>query len=101
MSDEALLEMNREYLNHDYYTDIITFDNSIREGRLEGDVFISWERVEDNGQTIGTGILEEYIRVIGHGVLHLLGFKDKSEIESNDMRHQENAFIDLYFSSTT
>ena len=57
VSDEDLLEMNRQYLEHDYYTDIITFDNSEEEGRIEGDIFISTDRVEDNGKNLGNGKL--------------------------------------------
>jgi probable rRNA maturation factor len=96
VSDQALLEMNREYLNHDYFTDIITFDNSEKENEIEGDIFISKDRVEENGKTIGTGIEGEYIRVIGHGLLHLCGLKDKTKAESMEMRKRENEFIALY-----
>lgn len=93
--------MNRQYLNHDYFTDIITFDNSDDEGKIEGDVFISWERVEENGLLIGSGILEEYVRVIGHGFLHLLGLGDKTDYEKEEMRGMENAFIKDYLGLTT
>ena len=93
--------MNRQYLNHDYFTDIITFDNSDDEGKIEGDVFISWERVEENGLLIGSGILEEYVRVIGHGFLHLLGLGDKTDHEKEEMRGMENAFIKDYLGLTT
>ena len=96
VSDEDLLEMNRQYLEHDYYTDIITFDNSEEEGRIEGDVFISTDRVEDNGKTLGNGIEEEYLRVIAHGLLHLCGLGDKSESDAEMMRKAENEFIALF-----
>jgi rRNA maturation RNase YbeY len=96
VSDQALLEMNRNYLNHDYFTDIITFDNSEKENEIEGDIFISRDRVEDNGKTIGTGVEDEYTRVIGHGLLHLCGLKDKTKAESAEMRKRENEFIALY-----
>ena len=96
VSDQWLLEMNKEYLNHDYFTDIITFDNSEETGEIEGDIFISRDRVEENGKTIGTGIEDEYVRVIGHGLLHLCGLKDKTKAESMEMRKRENEFIALY-----
>lgn len=96
VSDEELLEMNRQYLEHDYYTDIITFDNSEDERRIEGDIFISTDRVEDNGKNLGNGIEEEYCRVIAHGLLHLCGLGDKSEAEAETMRKAENEFIALF-----
>ena len=100
VTDGGLLDMNQTYLNHDYFTDIITFDNSETEKKIEGDVFISWERVEENGRTIGDGILEEYVRVIGHGFLHLLGYLDKKPNEKEEMRRMESAFIEEYNSIT-
>jgi rRNA maturation RNase YbeY len=96
VSDEELLEMNRQYLQHDYFTDIITFDNCEDEDTIEGDVFISTDQVEENGQTIGKGILEEYLRVLAHGLLHLCGLGDKSDTEIETMRTAEEAFIALY-----
>jgi len=96
VSDQELLEMNRQYLQHDYFTDIITFDNSEDEDTIEGDVFISTDRVEENGQTIGKGILEEYLRVVAHGLLHLCGLGDKSDTEIKTMRTAEEAFIAMY-----
>jgi probable rRNA maturation factor len=96
VSDEDLLEMNRQYLDHDYYTDIITFDNSDDVGILEGDVFISRDRVDENGQNLGNGILKEYCRVVAHGLLHLCGLKDKTESEIAAMRNAEDLFISNY-----
>jgi len=96
VSDQSLLEMNLAYLNHDYFTDIITFDNSEHATEIEGDIFISRERVEENGLIIGNGIEEEYIRVIGHGLLHLCGLSDKTKAQSAKMRKCENEFIALY-----
>ena len=95
VSDEALLELNQSALNHDSYTDIITFDLSDQEGVIEGEVYISIDRVRDNAEKYNVTFEEEYIRVIGHGLLHLLGFKDKSETEIAEMRKQENTIIDL------
>ena len=88
-SDEQLLEINKEFLNHDYYTDIITFDYSETDV-VSGDLFISIERIKDNAQTLNTSYQEELHRVIIHGVLHLLGYKDKTEEESENMRKLED-----------
>ena len=88
-SDEQLLEINKEFLNHDYYTDIITFDYSETDV-VSGDLFISIERIKDNAKTLKTSYQEELHRVIIHGVLHLLGYKDKTEDESENMRKLEN-----------
>ena len=97
VSDEELLEMNKKYLNHDYYTDIITFDNSENAGLLDGDIFISTDRIEENSKIYGNGILEEYLRILGHGVLHLCGLKDKSPKDITKMREAEDQSIALYF----
>ena len=88
-SDEQLLEINKEFLNHDYYTDIITFDYSETDV-VSGDLFISIERIKDNANTLKTSYQEELHRVIIHGVLHLLGYKDKTEEESENMRKLED-----------
>lgn len=88
-SDEQLLEINKEFLNHDYYTDIITFDYSETDV-VSGDLFISIERIKDNAKTLKTSYQEELHRVIIHGVLHLLGYKDKTEEESKNMRKLED-----------
>lgn len=88
-SDEQLLEINKEFLNHDYYTDIITFDYSETDV-VFGDLFISIERIKDNAKTLKTSYQEELHRVIIHGVLHLLGYKDKTEEESENMRKLED-----------
>jgi probable rRNA maturation factor len=94
-SDEYLLEINQTYLNHDDYTDIITFP--YKEGsEVEGDLFISLDRVEENAQTYGCKFEEELRRVMVHGLLHLTGHKDKSEVESQDMRHAEDKYLSLY-----
>lgn len=98
-SDEYLLGVNREYLEHDYYTDIITFDNSEEEEEIEGDIFVSMDRIIDNSKELETNQLEETIRVLAHGVLHLCGFKDKTEEDASEMRNQEDKAIELYHSS--
>ena len=88
-SDDYLLEMNREHLDHDYYTDVITFDYSDRN-QISGDVFVSVDRVLENAKNFGDGDFHnELCRVMVHGVLHLIGFKDKTEEESEIMRREE------------
>lgn len=94
-SDDYLLQINKEYLNHDYYTDIITFDNAEEEGLIEGDIFISIDRVNDNAFQLKIAFREELHRVIVHGLLHLLGFGDKSDAEKKVMREKENACLSL------
>jgi rRNA maturation RNase YbeY len=93
-SDRYLLELNRSALDHDYYTDIITFDYC--EGELiSGDLFISIDRVEDNAKDIGTAFIDELHRVMIHGVLHLCGYKDKSQKEEKIMREKEDYYLNL------
>ncbi|MFP4292618.1 MAG: rRNA maturation RNase YbeY [Cyclobacteriaceae bacterium] len=96
-SDAYLLNVNREYLDHDFYTDIITFDNSDQEGFLEADIFISIERVTDNAQLHQTTFFEELLRVMIHGILHLLGFDDHDEYSKAEMRSMEDKYINLYY----
>ncbi len=90
--DEYLLAMNRQYLGHDYYTDIITFDSreDISSKRLCGDIFISVDTVKANGTQYGEGFEREIMRVIVHGVLHLIGFDDHTAAEQKRMREAEN-----------
>ncbi|MDR0230525.1 MAG: rRNA maturation RNase YbeY [Dysgonamonadaceae bacterium] len=88
-SDKKILEINIQYLNHDYYTDIITFDYS--EGDIiSGDLFISLDTVRSNAEKFNTDYAEELYRVIIHGILHLCGFKDKSTKDAKVMREKEN-----------
>jgi probable rRNA maturation factor len=84
-----LLQVNREYLEHDYYTDIITFDNSEEENRLEGDIFVSIDRVRDNARQLNLAEEQELRRVLAHGLLHLCGFGDKTDDEVQRMRQKE------------
>jgi len=94
-SDKRLLEVNQKYLNHDFYTDIITFDYS--EGsEVSGDLMISYERVKENAAGQKVTVQHELRRVMVHGVLHLLGFKDKTEEDAAEMRSQEDAALDLF-----
>ncbi|PZX58350.1 rRNA maturation RNase YbeY [Algoriphagus ratkowskyi] len=95
-SDEYLLNINVEYLDHDTYTDIITFDNSEEKGIIEGDIFISIERVKENSKTLKTEEENELSRVLSHGLFHLLGYKDKLTEEESLMRSKEEFAIDLF-----
>jgi rRNA maturation RNase YbeY len=94
-SDEYLLEVNRTYLKHDTYTDIITFDNSDVAGLVEGDIFISIDRVTENAKTLQIPFDVELHRVLVHGVLHLIGYSDKSPRQKSIMRKKEDAYLSL------
>ncbi|WP_422861837.1 rRNA maturation RNase YbeY [Flagellimonas sp. W118] len=94
-SDDYLLEMNQRYLNHDTFTDIVTFDYS-EEKLISGDIFISIDRVKDNAVSFNVDCQEELLRVMSHGVLHLIGYKDKGEDEIKLMRKKENEKIKLF-----
>ena len=94
-SDNYLLEINNKFLMHDYFTDIITFDYC--EGlKVSGDIYISLDRVKDNSELFGYSFLDELLRVIVHGLLHLLGYKDKADDEIILMRKLEDKFVDLF-----
>lgn len=95
-SDEYLFKMNLEYLDHNTYTDIITFDNSEEEKAIEGDIFISIERVKENSEKLGVPIQDELSRVISHGLFHLMGYKDKIKEEAQIMRSKEEFAINLF-----
>lgn len=91
-SDAYLLKINEEYLNHNYYTDIITFDyceNSL----ISGDLFISLERIADNAEKFNTSFRKELYRVIFHGLLHLVGYNDKTADEKAEMTAKENFYL--------
>ncbi|WP_341225181.1 rRNA maturation RNase YbeY [uncultured Arcticibacterium sp.] len=96
MSDEGLHKINLEYLNHDTYTDIITFDNSEEEGIIESDIFISIDRVKENAESFKTTFDNELRRVLAHGLLHLCGYKDKSDEDAKLMREMEEASLRLW-----
>ncbi len=97
VSDEELLKINIEYLNHHTYTDIITFDNSESDKLIEGDIFISVDRVRENARKFKTPFENELIRVMAHGVLHLAGYKDKKPEEAQAMREAEERALRAYF----
>lgn len=94
-SSDYHIGINRQYLGHDYHTDVITFDYSDLEGRrvVSGDIFIDPETVADNADLLGTNPAEEQLRVIIHGILHLCGYKDKSDAEAAQMRQKENFYL--------
>ena len=93
--DEYLLQMNRQYLGHDYYTDIISFDSreDALSKRLDGDIFISVDTVRANGEEYGEGFEREIMRVIAHGLLHLIGFDDHTASQQKKMREAENTAL--------
>lgn len=93
--DEYILEINKQYLDHDYYTDIISFDYSVGN-ELHGDVFVSIDRVKENANDFDVTFDEELKRVIIHGILHYIGFKDKSKEEELLMRQKENEKIAMF-----
>ena len=95
-SDEFLLQINRDHLKHDFYTDIITFDLSEQPQETIGEIYISLERIRDNAKTHQTSLKEETLRVLFHGALHLCGYQDKSNGHIKQMRTKEAEYIALY-----
>ena len=93
--DEYILQINQQYLNHDYYTDIISFDYTVGN-ELHGDIFISVDRVRENALDYNTSFEEELKRVIIHGVLHYCGNKDKTEKDEQLMRYKEDVKIQMF-----
>ena len=94
-SDKYLLEINRKYLQHDYLTDIITFTYSLADNSLEGELYISIERVKENSKDLEIALELELHRVIVHGILHLCGYNDKRKEEKEFMRKLENRYLQL------
>ncbi|HWZ15834.1 MAG TPA: rRNA maturation RNase YbeY [Mucilaginibacter sp.] len=92
-SDEYLLQINRQYLDHDTYTDIITFDNSTPGNGITGDIFISIDRIRENASKFNIPEADELHRVIIHGVLHLLGYKDKTPSDKKKMTFKEDFYL--------
>ncbi len=95
-SDEFLLQMNRDFLQHDYYTDIITFGLSDKGQPIEAELYISLDRVKDNAKTHNTTQTNETLRVIFHGALHLCGYKDNKKSEITIMRQKEDQYLRLF-----
>lgn len=94
-TDAYLHEMNVKYLNHDTYTDVITFDYTENPPEISGDIFISSERVRENAKQFGTTFVMELHRVMIHGLLHLAGFDDKTAREQQQMRSKEDYYLSL------
>jgi len=95
-SDEYLLKINKKHLKHNFLTDIITFDFSEKKNQIEGDLYISVDRVKDNAKKYKDTFLDEITRVVLHGLLHLIGYNDKTEKEKKRMRVLENKYVSLY-----
>ena len=95
-SDEYLLSMNREFLEHDYYTDVITFDLTEQGDAIQGEVYISVPRVRENSKTLQVSVSRELLRVMFHGALHLCGYRDKTKSEIIEMRKKEEEYLLLF-----
>ncbi len=91
-TDDYLLKINKDFLNHDYYTDIITF-NYVSDNIISGDLFISVERVKENAKSFNVKFIEELERVILHGILHLIGYDDKTTEQKEEIRKKENYYL--------
>jgi probable rRNA maturation factor len=98
-SDAFVLDINKRFLNHNFYTDIISFDLSEQKGRLIGDVYISIDRVKENAKTEGHPYIHELLRVIFHGALHFCGYKDKKPADQKTMRLMEDKWLRAYLNS--
>lgn len=96
-SDDFILNINKQFLNHDYYTDIITFPIEEDDDVLEAELYISIDRVKDNAQSLDKTFINELLRVIIHGVLHLSGYEDKSVKQETEMRSKENLYLTKLF----
>lgn len=94
-TDNYLLEINKKFLKHNYLTDIITFSN-VTENRIEGELFISTERVKENAKHLKVSYSDELYRVIFHGILHLVGYNDKTKSEKLRMREKEDFYLDRF-----
>jgi len=96
-SDKAVLEINKKYLNHDFYTDVITFDLSMDKKTISAEVYISIERIRDNAKQLGLSIKSELHRVLFHAALHLCGYNDKRIKDKEIMRKKEDQLLTKYF----
>jgi probable rRNA maturation factor len=92
-SDDYLLTINRQFLQHDYYTDIITFDVSDNKKAVKGEIYISIDRVKDNAKLLELTVQSEFLRVMFHGALHLCGYKDKTKAQQIIMRQKEDYYL--------
>jgi rRNA maturation RNase YbeY len=97
VNDEKLLNINQQFLSHDTYTDIITFNLSNEKEIIAGEIYISLDRIAENAQKFGVLFLDELLRVAAHGLLHLIGFDDKNKQKKTLMTQEENLCIKLYY----
>ena len=93
--DDHLLQVNKDFLNHDYYTDVITFDY-VKGKTISADIFLSLPRILDNSSTLSNAFNSELLRVLAHGVLHLCGYKDKTDEEISEMRQKEDYYLSIF-----
>lgn len=93
--DEHLLQVNRDFLQHDYYTDVITFDY-VKGKTISADIFVSLPRISENAKTLSKDFNSEFLRVLAHGILHLCGYKDKSDEEISEMRKKEDHYLSIF-----
>lgn len=96
-SDKELLKINREFLHHDFYTDIITFDLSEQKSAIQGEIYVSVDRIRENAKNLKVSFKSELHRVVFHGALHLCGYKDKTKKEISLMRQKERFYLEKYF----
>jgi probable rRNA maturation factor len=94
-NDQYLLNINKEFLKHDYFTDIITFDYS-KNKKLSGDLYLSVERITENAGKFGVSFLDEIVRVMIHGILHLIGYNDKTSDEKKMIREKEDIYLNKF-----
>lgn len=95
--DEYLLDLNRKFLKHDFYTDILSFPSFPEDKKVSGEIYISIDRVRENARDLGTSLREEIHRVIFHGALHLCHYKDNTKKEKDQMRSKEDEYLKRYF----
>ena len=95
VDDNEILEMNKKFLKHDYYTDVITFGD-LKDKKISGDIAISIERVLDNSKTYGVEFEDELKRVMAHGLLHIMGYNDKASSDKSIMSEKENKAIKMF-----
>ena len=95
LSDDGLLKVNRDFLHHDYYTDVITFDY-VKGKTISADIFVSLPRISENAISHSKDFNSELHRVLAHGLLHLCGYKDKTEDEITEMRNKEDFYLNIY-----
>ncbi len=94
-SDNYLLDVNRKYLNHDYFTDVITFDY-VKNGKISGDIFISVDRITENAKIFNVSRENELLRVMIHGVLHLIGYDDQTDEQEAEIHSKEDFYLNIY-----